>query len=139
MDDSVIKVLRRNGSWQKSINNQEKKRTFNSKVNDFSLDENFGVLAEEIKKRMKNKSFKKYSKKAKSDSLILRLKNIPKGNYAISLYQDINSHNVCNLSFAGIPKEPFGFSNNYKPFLKKPSFKDCQFSLQKDTYTYTVN
>ena len=88
---------------------------------------------------LKNKSFKKYSKKAKSDSLILRLKNIPKGNYAISLYQDVNSDNVCNLSFAGIPKEPFGFSNNYKPFLKKPSFKDCQFSLQKDTYTYTVN
>ncbi|MAI02562.1 MAG: hypothetical protein CMP40_01870 [Rickettsiales bacterium] len=67
MDDSVIKVLRRNGSWQKSINNQEKKRTFNSKVNDFSLDENFGVLAEEIKKRMKNKSLKKSDEHSKAE------------------------------------------------------------------------
>ena len=39
----------------------------NSKVNDFSLDENFGVLAEEIKKRMKNKSLKKSDEHSKAE------------------------------------------------------------------------
>ena len=60
MDDSVIKVLRRNGSWTKSknvlINDQSKKEASNSSDEDFSLDKNFGILAEEIKKRMKLKN-----------------------------------------------------------------------------------
>ena len=56
MDDSVIKVLRRNGSWTKANNfgNKEKSKTERLKKTDenFSLDKNFGILAEEIKKRM---------------------------------------------------------------------------------------
>ena len=59
MDDSVIKVLRRNGSWTNSksslTNSQSKKEVSNNSDEDFSLDKNFGILAEEIKKRMKLK------------------------------------------------------------------------------------
>ena len=59
MDDSVIKVLRRNGSWTSSknvlTNEQSKKEVSNNFDEDFSLDKNFGILAEEIKKRMKLK------------------------------------------------------------------------------------
>ena len=59
MDDSVIKVLRRNGSWTNSksslTNSQSKKEASNKSDEDFSLDKNFGILAEEIKKRMKLK------------------------------------------------------------------------------------
>ena len=59
MDDSVIKVLRRNGSWTKGnsimTNEQSKKKESNNSDEDFSLDKNFGILAEEIKKRMKFK------------------------------------------------------------------------------------
>ena len=59
MDDSVIKVLRRNGSWTNSKsalpNEQSKKEASNNTNEDFSLDKNFGILAEEIKKRMKLK------------------------------------------------------------------------------------
>ena len=60
MDDSVIKVLRRNGSWTSSknvlTNEQPKKEASNNSDEDFSLDKNFGILAEEIKKRMKFKN-----------------------------------------------------------------------------------
>ena len=59
MDDSVIKVLRRNGSWtnSKSVTTNEKSKieVSNNSDEDFSLDKNFGILAEEIKKRMKLK------------------------------------------------------------------------------------
>ena len=59
MDDSVIKVLRINGSWTNSksvvTNEQSKKEAENNSDEDFSLDKNFGILAEEIKKRMKLK------------------------------------------------------------------------------------
>ena len=56
MDDSVIKVLRRNGSWTKgeSVVSKNKPKVNLSKNTDedFSIDKNFGILAEEIKKRM---------------------------------------------------------------------------------------
>jgi hypothetical protein len=59
MDDSIIKVLRRNGSWTKSKsvlpNEQSKNEESNNSDEDFSLDKKFGILAEEIKKRMKLK------------------------------------------------------------------------------------
>ena len=67
MDDSVIKVLRRNGSWTKSksvlSNENSEIKTSKNSDEDFSLDKNFGVLAEEIKKRMR---LKKENKDAKS-------------------------------------------------------------------------
>ena len=60
MDDSVIKVLRRNGSWNKGKNkavaNEQMKEALKNRNEEFSLDENFGILAEEIKKRMRKKS-----------------------------------------------------------------------------------
>ena len=56
MDDSIIKVLRRNGSWTNSksalTSEQSKKVASTNSEEDFSLDKNFGILAEEIKKRM---------------------------------------------------------------------------------------
>ena len=72
MDDSVIKVLRRNGSWSKNksgLNQDKPVYAERKKVEaEFSLDKNFGILAEEIKKRMKlkqnnNISIKDNSKK----------------------------------------------------------------------------
>ena len=85
MDDSVIKVLRRNGSWSdaKEPNKSEDEKNRYSSLNsneDFLLDKNFGVLAEEIKKRMKIKSEKNYIKstrnKSKSFMLPEKSKNI---------------------------------------------------------------
>ena len=75
MDDSVIKVLRRNGSWTSSknalTNEQSKKEISDNFDEDFSLDKNFGILAEEIKKRMKIKKeikdTKDYKKIKKND------------------------------------------------------------------------
>jgi len=91
MDDSVIKVLRRNGSWTNSknvlSNEQSEKKASNNSYEDFSLDKNFGILAEEIKKRMKLKKeikdTKDYQKSKKNEvtmnakrELLPLLKNI---------------------------------------------------------------
>ena len=76
MDDSVIKVLRRNGSWE---NNKKKQDSNNSSKNntsrlktyeeDFQLDEKFEILAKEIKKRMnKRGSNISYSPKAAKEN-----------------------------------------------------------------------
>lgn len=60
------------------------------------------------------------------------IKDLPKGDYAISLYHDENSDNKCNRNFLGIPKEGYGFSNNIKPKFSAPSYEDCKFSLTGD-------
>lgn len=55
--------------------------------------------------------------------------NLPKGDYAIALFQDENTDGKCNTNFLGVPKEGYGFSNNYKPLLSSPSYSDCKFTF----------
>ena len=78
MDDSVIKVLRRNGSWTSSknvlTNEQSKKEVSNNFDEGFSLDKNFGILAEEIKKRMKLKKDIKDTKDYKKNDVTMDAK-----------------------------------------------------------------
>lgn len=62
----------------------------------------------------------------------LTIKDLPVGDYAISLYHDENSDGECNRNFIGIPKEPYAFSNNFKPRMSAPKFEDCKFSLRND-------
>ena len=49
---------------------------------------------------------------------------VPYGNYAITIYQDLNNNGKADMNFMGIPKELIGFGNNYKPF-GEPKFKSC--------------
>ena len=50
--------------------------------------------------------------------------NVPLGKYAVSIYQDLNENGKLGMNFLGIPKEPVGFGNNYKPF-GKPNFESA--------------
>ncbi|SOD99068.1 DUF2141 domain-containing protein [Spirosoma fluviale] len=50
--------------------------------------------------------------------------DVPPGRYAVSIYQDVNTNGKLDQNFIGIPKEPFGFGNNYRPF-GKPKFESC--------------
>lgn len=58
--------------------------------------------------------------------------DLPRGEYAIAIYQDINGNKKLDTNLFGYPKEPFGFSNNIKPKLSAPGFADCRFSLEND-------
>lgn len=53
---------------------------------------------------------------------------LPPGTYAVSTYQDVNGNKKLDRYLVGKPKEPYGFSNNVRPF-GPPSFKDCRFEL----------
>ena len=58
---------------------------------------------------------------------------VKKGEYAVSLFHDVNGDGVCNLNFIGYPLEPFGFSNNVRPLISKPSYNNCIVNLLEDT------
>lgn len=84
----------------------------------------------------KGKAYKNYSIKVTGTTATIIIDDLPKGNYAISLYHDKNSDGICNLNSFGFPKEPYGFSNNFKPQFSPPDFNDCKFALLKDTHLH---
>lgn len=62
--------------------------------------------------------------------------DLPYGEYAISVFQDVNANGELDTNFMGIPKEPIAFGNNYKPF-GKPKFKSAamHFSANQNKQT----
>ena len=73
------------------------------------------------------KQFKTEAIKVETSTQLLYIDSIPAGVYAVSLFHDIDSDNKIAKNFFGIPKEPYGFSQNLKPMFKAPSFEDAKF------------
>ncbi|HAN77508.1 MAG TPA: hypothetical protein DCQ31_06895 [Bacteroidales bacterium] len=82
--------------------------------------------------------YRTYTMDVKNSVEKLKLENLPKGNYAISLFHDANLDGKCNLNFIGIPTEGYGFSRNFKPTFRAPKFSDCKITLTSN-YTDTIN
>jgi uncharacterized protein (DUF2141 family) len=53
---------------------------------------------------------------------------LPPGEYALSVFHDENGDGKLARNFIGIPKEPAGFSNNYRP-KGPPRFAKAAFQL----------
>ena len=63
---------------------------------------------------------------------------LPAGRYALAAYHDVNNNGELDKNFVGIPKEPYGFSNNFRPKFKAPTFEDCAFQLAGEGKTINV-
>ncbi|TVZ57063.1 uncharacterized protein (DUF2141 family) [Lutibacter sp. Hel_I_33_5] len=59
-------------------------------------------------------------------------KNLKKGTYAVSLFHDENNNKKMDTKIFGIPKEPYGFSNDATGFMGPPKFKDAKFNLEEN-------
>ena len=59
--------------------------------------------------------------------------SVPPGDYAIAAYQDLNENKKLDAGIFHIPKEPYGFSNNYRPAFSAPQFKDCVIKISGDS------
>lgn len=77
-------------------------------------------------------AYKAVSVEVKNSTESVVIKDLPMGTYAISLYHDKNSNGECDRNFFGIPKEPYAFSNNFRPKFSPPTFDDCKFELSAD-------
>ena len=60
-------------------------------------------------------------------------KDVPSGEYAISIYHDINSNAKLDKNFLGIPKEDYTCSNGATGFMGPPKWNDAKFILEKST------
>ena len=83
------------------------------------------------------KSIQTKSVSASGNKIIVEF-DLPPGEYAISTYQDINNNSKLDRYFIGKPKEPYGFSNNIKPF-GPPSYKDCKFTLTNSPKSISIS
>lgn len=64
--------------------------------------------------------------------------SIPKGTYAIALFQDLNGNTKLDTNLFGIPKEPYAFSNNIRPKFSEPAFDDCKFNFATPDQTISI-
>lgn len=68
----------------------------------------------------------------KADDTVMHFTfNIPPGPYAIAAYQDLNDNREMDKGLFHIPKEPYGFSNHYRPRMSAPHFSGCVIPITK--------
>ncbi len=63
---------------------------------------------------------------------IAQFKGLKKGTYAVSFFHDENDNNKMDTKIFGIPKEPYGFSNNATGFMGPPKFEDAKFLIDSN-------
>ena len=85
-------------------------------------------------------AFQVAESKALKSGVSIRFNNVPPGTYAISMLHDEDNDNEMDRNFVRMPREGFGTSNNVKPMMSAPSFKDARFRYQggKQELTITV-
>ncbi|MFH0760129.1 MAG: DUF2141 domain-containing protein [Bacteroidota bacterium] len=62
--------------------------------------------------------------------LIKVIGDLQPGTYAIALLDDENRSGEMEYNRLGIPLEGFAFANNVKPFLSRPDYDRCLFTIK---------
>jgi uncharacterized protein (DUF2141 family) len=81
---------------------------------------------------MKNPTKRAMVKFIEGESVILKVEDLPFGNYSVSIMHDQNMNGEMDSGTFGIPKEGYGFSNNAKGMFGPPSYEDTQFTFDKN-------
>ena len=85
------------------------------------------VVVYDSEQGMKNHQAYKADIKAVTEAtMLVKFNDVPAGDYAVMVYQDLDGNKKLNRNFIGIPNEPFGFSNN-PSLMGPPSFKQLRF------------
>ncbi|UOQ54348.1 DUF2141 domain-containing protein [Hymenobacter cellulosivorans] len=80
----------------------------------------------------------KYVKPAGSKQISLPI-DLPHGEWAVALTQDMNDNDLVDKNFMGIPTEPYAFSNNVRPKLAAPGFDECKFVVNGTAKVVTIS
>ncbi|MDP6376067.1 MAG: DUF2141 domain-containing protein [Pseudomonadales bacterium] len=75
---------------------------------------------------------------AKSGTVTYVVHDLTPGEYGVRVMHDQNENQKMDSNFVGMPKEPWGFSNNALGSFGPPSWQDVKFSVSGDT-DITIN
>ena len=90
----------------------------------FLGEEYFEVAREEVKEK---------------GSLVIKLEDLPYGEYAITVFHDENGNEDLDTNAIGIPREPYGFSNNARGFMGPPKYQAASFEYRKGGGAVEIN
>jgi len=71
-------------------------------------------------------------------SVDVRFVGLAPGDYAVGAFQDRNLNFRLDKTWIGIPKEPWGVSNNARPRLRAPSYEEARFRISAPQTRITV-
>lgn len=57
------------------------------------------------------------------------VEDLPPGDYGVSVYHDLNGNGELDKRAFGLPKEPYGFSNDAPLRMGPPAWKDARFTV----------
>ena len=78
----------------------------------------------------KSKAFRGTSAKIEGDRAIAVFDKLPYGEYAVRVYHDANGNDKLDTNILGIPKEPYGFSNNAHSTFGPAKWEKAKFELR---------
>ncbi|MGI9235783.1 MAG: DUF2141 domain-containing protein [Woeseiaceae bacterium] len=64
--------------------------------------------------------------------------DLPAGDYAFHVFQDLDSNGKMKTNFIGIPKEPTGVSRDAKGRFGPPKYKDAVLSVGDEALTVPI-
>lgn len=67
--------------------------------------------------------------KASADEVSVVFDKLKPGEYAVSVIHDVNENQELDKGFMGIPKEPYGFSNDARGKFGPPSYGESKLTV----------
>jgi uncharacterized protein (DUF2141 family) len=64
--------------------------------------------------------------------------SLPRGTYAVAVVHDVDGNGKLNTNLLGMPREPYGFSNDARGTFGAPSFEDAGFVADQRETRVTV-
>ena len=69
----------------------------------------------------------------KNETATVTFTDLPKGEYAVSVYHDENANGVMDKNMFGIPSEDYAASNNAKGVMGPPKYADAKFKIETNS------
>lgn len=63
----------------------------------------------------------------------------PGGRYAVTVYNDKNDNGRFDKNWIGMPREPWGVSNNIRPTLRAPRFDEAVIELGPGAHSIEIH
>jgi uncharacterized protein (DUF2141 family) len=67
-----------------------------------------------------------------------KIENVPYGEYAVAAFQDANANGELDRNVLGMPKEPYGFSNDARGILGPASWAEAKVRVTSPVTELTV-
>lgn len=78
-------------------------------------------------------------RKAAPGAVTFRLTDLAPGTYAAASFHDENGNGRFDRSFIGMPEEGWGVSNDVRPGLRAPTFREASFTLPPAGGSLTIH